>query len=137
LDIDHKAAGLAQKLATHERQLVILLLKVVIEHDHLRETQRQKVHGIHAREAADHAPAKSGTLDEGPIIGPVTHIQAAEEVVIIHRNGPKFLVASHVLDIGLDERMHVAHLSHEEVLAFDDSVDYLVERCWLDRIGGR
>ena len=48
LNIDHEAAHFAQKLATHEVEVVIFLLKIGIEDHHLREAKRQETHGIQA-----------------------------------------------------------------------------------------
>ena len=45
LYIDDDAAHFAQKFAAHEGEVVVLALEVLIEHHHLRETQRQELHG--------------------------------------------------------------------------------------------
>ena len=81
-DIDHQAAHFSQKLATHESEVVIPLLEIGIEHHHLGEAQRQKVHGVKAGEMVEHAMAEAGLADERSVFRTIAHVEASEKILI-------------------------------------------------------
>ena len=58
LHVDDEAADLTQEFAAHEGERVELLLKVVVEHHHLGEAQRQKVHRVDTGQGVQHAACR-------------------------------------------------------------------------------
>ncbi len=127
LHIDHQAPNFAEEFPAHKRQVVVPLLEVVIQHHHLREAQRQKVHGVHAGQIVQHSPPESRWLDESSVIGAIAHIEPAQKVVVVRRGRPKFLIRLHVLDIGFDQRVRVLHLGDKKVLALHNPIYHLVK----------
>ena len=82
--------------------------------------------------------AESRTPDEGAVIGAVAHVETAQEIVVADTGtDAHFLVGLHVLDVGLDQRMHMLHLGDEEVFALDNAVDDLIEGGGRRWAGGR
>ena len=127
LDIDDEAAEFAKKFAAHEGEVVVLLLEIGVEHDHLGEAHGQKVQGVDSGQLGEHAVAESGLADERNVFGAVGHIEAAEEVLIVDGRRISTGVVLQVLQVGFDHGVHVAHLRHEEVLALHDAVEDVIE----------
>src|SRR5215471_21656566 len=87
--IDDDAAHLTQKFATHECKVVILALEIFIENHHLREAERQKLHGVDLAQLAQHALAEAGggRRNEGAVVGAVAQVEPAQEVDVARRSG--------------------------------------------------
>ena len=129
-DIHYHAADLAEKLAADECEIVKLTLKILIEHHHLCETEGQELHGINVAQLADHAFAESGCGRgrEGTVIGPFAHIQASKKVNVAAWDGSaEIFVFLQILEISFYQRVKVLHLGHEEMFAFNRTVDHLIE----------
>ena len=45
LNVEHDAAHFSEKFLAHEFEVVVLLLKIPVEHDHLGKAQGQKLAG--------------------------------------------------------------------------------------------
>ena len=85
--------------------------------------------GINAGQSCQHPVTEPGLTDEGDVFGTVAHVESAEKILVVDRESDCPLpFGLHVLDVGLDERMHVTHLRDEEVFALDDAVNDIVER---------
>ena len=122
--------NIAEKLAADESEVVVLALKILIEHRHLGKAQGQELHDIHAAQFAQHAFAQAGRgrRDEGAVVGTLAHIQSAKEVHVAHRDsGAQIFIFLQILKIGFHQRMKLLHLRHEEMLALNGSIDNLVE----------
>src|SRR5438445_12208457 len=52
LNVDDQAAHFSKELPANELEFVVLLLEILIQHDHLGETQRQKLHRVNISELA-------------------------------------------------------------------------------------
>src|SRR5580765_2224357 len=84
-NIDHEAAHIAKELTAHESEFVITLLEIRVDHDHLGKAHRQKVQRVDASEFGHHAMAESWLPYERDVVGPVSHVETAQEIFIFHR----------------------------------------------------
>jgi hypothetical protein len=71
--------------------------------------------------------AESRLAYEGDVFGALAHVEAAEKILILHRNPVPVAVVFEILQVGLDQRMHMAHLGHEQMLPLDNAVEHVVE----------
>src|SRR5579872_5510852 len=71
--------------------------------------------------------AESGLANEGRVLRAVGHVKATEKVLILHGSRVAVAVVLQILQIGLNQRVHVAHLRHEEMLALHDTIKHVVE----------
>src|SRR5271157_308878 len=89
-DVDHDAAHFAEKLAAHKREVIIAALKILVEDDHLRETEGQKFHRVHIAESLEHALAEAsgGRGIKRAVVGAlVADVKAAQEIYVADRYG--------------------------------------------------
>ena len=77
MDVDYEATDLAQKFATHEREIIKFFLEVGVEHHHLGKTHGQVVQRIDASQLREHAMAEAGLADERDILRTFTHVEAS------------------------------------------------------------
>ena len=119
----------AQELAAHKGKVVVLLLEVGVEYDHLGETQRQEVHGVDSGQLVEHAVSEARLPGEGDILRTVGHVQTAQKIQVFHRRSIFLLVGLEVLKIGLKQRPHMAHLSQEEMLSLHHTIDGVIQGC--------
>jgi hypothetical protein len=103
-------------------------LQVRIQHHHLGKAQRQKPHRVKTGELAHESLTKPGLTQKRFVVGPVAQIETTEEIVVALGCLAQILVTAHVLNVGLDQGMHVPHLGHEEVLTFDHPLDNVPKR---------
>src|SRR5580698_4725052 len=127
LNVNHDAADFAQKLAAYKREVIIFALEILVDYHHLGKAQRQKLHAVNTGELGDEAASKSRLALEYAVFGAIRHVNPAQEILIA--GGNYFAVCRfEVLDVSLNQRVKMAHLGHEIMLALDHLVDDVVGR---------
>src|SRR5690242_3727611 len=101
LDIDYQTTNFAKEFPSHKCEIVVLLLEIIIENDHLGKAKRQELHRIEACEFAHKPAAKSRLPQERAILGAILHLEATEEVIVARRNISQIIIRLHVLDVSL------------------------------------
>src|SRR5579863_4723512 len=107
LDIDHDAACFAKELAPHKSETVIILLKVWVEHHHLREALRQESVRECGGERIQKVMHESLVLLlEHGIPGTTIQVNPPQEILVIDRFDVVIAVLTKILDIGFGQRVH-------------------------------
>src|SRR5579864_4092259 len=65
LNVNDQAAHLADEFTADKGEVVVFLLQVLIEDNHLREAEREELHLIEAGQMIHHALAERRGADEG------------------------------------------------------------------------
>src|SRR5208282_3668340 len=128
--VHHYAAYFAQKFPPHEREIVVLTLKILIEHYHLGKAQRQEPHGIDILQLAEHLLAQPfrRRRSENAVRSSFAHIQAAQKIYVTAGDGGvELFVFLEILEISFHQRMKLLHLRQEEMFALDGSIDHLIK----------
>ena len=128
LYIDDQAAELSQKFAPHKSEVVVFLLEIRVEHHHLSEAQGKEVQGVDPRHLAKHPTPESRLANERNVLRAVTHVEAAEKILVFYGSRVPRAVVLKVLQVGLNHGVHVTHLRHEQVFPLHHAIEYVVER---------
>ena len=129
LYVNDEATQFSQEFATDKSELVVLFLKISVEQDHLRKAHRQIMQRVDSRKFAQHAMTKPRLAYKRHIFRAIRHIQAAEKILIPDRHGMLIGIILQVLQIGLNQRMHVTHLRHEVMLSLYHAIHNVVQGC--------
>ena len=113
LNVDDQAAHFSKELPANELEFVVLLLEILIQHDHLGETQRQKLHRVNIGELAQNPLLEARFSLEQAILRAIAHVEPSQEVPIADRRSLGFAVGLEVLNIGLGQWVHAPQLRHK------------------------
>ena len=128
LHVYHGAAHFSKKILAHEFEVVMFLLKILVEHNHLGKAHWQELAGEYSLKRVKEVAPEAGMLFlEKYISGAVAHVEPPEKVLIAYWSNVVILIFMQILDVGLGQRMHALHGRDEGALARYDPVDRLVE----------
>ena len=84
--------------------------------------------GVDPGHLAQHPTPESRLANERNVLRAVTHVEAAEKILVFGGSRVPRAVVFKVLQVGLNHGVHVTHLRHEQVFPLHHAIEYVVER---------
>src|ERR1700732_2779468 len=82
LNVNHDATSFSEKLLPHEFELVVFLLKISIEHDHLGEAQGQELAGKYVGKRVQSFELQTGLLFKKLVLHTIAQVKAPQKILI-------------------------------------------------------
>src|ERR1700730_18664484 len=82
LNVDHDATHFSEKFLAHEFEVVVLLLKVSVEHDHLGEAQGQKLAGKYVGKRVQGLELETVLLFKQLVLHAIVQVKASQKILI-------------------------------------------------------
>ena len=105
IDVKNQATHLAQKLAPHILNLVVLAVEAIrVQEDHLQETARDKFRGEKAGKFAQNLLLHSRLMLQRLKVHALRQLGPAQEVLVAVRYRPQLLIRAQILDVRFHQR---------------------------------